>query len=164
MRLLEFLVAAGPDVPVGREGDRGGNVELRGAGRVVGAGLEPVDGAPGEEGAVHTELLGADLRLGQQVVAELQDLAGVVRVGVSQVGQQVHLLVPEVVAVIAGAGHALGRDAGNIGAGSGLGELEEVPADALLERRLARHNDVARCPVLTVVVLALGEDLAADRF
>ena len=159
---LELGVPAGPDVPVGREGDRGGDVELRRAGRVVGAGLESVDGAPGEEGAVDAEFLGADLGLGQEVVAEFQDLAGVARVGVGQVGQQVHLLVPEVVAVVAGAGHALGRDAGHIGAGRGLRELEEVPADALLELGLARQHDVARAPVVAVVVLALGEDLA-DR-
>ena len=36
-------------------------MELRGAGGVIGAGLEPVDSAPRDEGAVNAQLLGADL-------------------------------------------------------------------------------------------------------
>jgi hypothetical protein len=58
----------------------------------------------------------------------------------------VDLCVPEVVALIAAAGDALGRHAEALGAGGRLHELEEVEADRLLDVRGAVDLDVRAAP------------------
>ena len=142
----EVLVAAGRDVLAQRVGDVGVDVVLRGAGGVVGRRLLAVDRAPREERAALGEVLRAPAGRVQHVVAEAQRAAGHRRRGVGQERQHVDLGVPEVVAAVAGAGHPLRRHAGLLGPGGRLRDLEEVPADRLLQRRLAVHHDVRPRP------------------
>ncbi len=157
--VAEGVIPAGPHVAVGGERDGRRDVELRGAGCVVGTCFEAVDGSPREKCAVNAEFLGADPCIRQHVMPELKDLAGTLRVGVGQVRQEVDLLVPEVVPFVAGAADALGRDAGDVCACRGLRQLEQVPADGLLQFRLPAHHDVRGGPVIAVMLLAFGEDV-----
>ncbi len=121
-------------------GDVGVDVVLRGAGGVVGRGLLAVDRAPREERARLRQLARATAgrveHAGSGTAARSRAIR---RRGVGEERQDVDLGVPEVVALVAGAGDALGRDAGLLGAGAGLRELEQVPADRLLDRRGGRR-------------------------
>src|SRR5699024_3414922 len=93
-------------------------------------------------------------RLGQQVRAEAQRVARPARLGEGQERDHIDLAVPEVVALVAGAGHALGGDAPLVRAGRGLRQLEQAPAGGLLGRGLAGQLDVRAAPeVLEVLTL-----------
>ena len=105
----EVVVAGGADVLAQRVGDVGVDVVLRGAGRVVGRRLLAVDGAPREERAALGQLVGAAPRGVEQRVAEPQRVPRRPRDRVGEERHHVDLGVPEVVAAVAGAGHALRR-------------------------------------------------------
>ena len=91
---------------------------------------------------------------------EPQHVAGDDRRRVAEERQHVDLAVPEVVAAVARTAHALGGDAAAVGAGGGLGELEEVPPGRLLQGRLAGDLDVGPLPVVVEPGALLGEELA----
>ena len=77
--------------------------------------------------------------------------------GVGEQRQHVGLGVPEGVAVVAGAGQALGGDRPALAAGARLEGVEEAEADRLLELGVAVELDVGALPEV-VEVLALGGD------
>ena len=96
--------------------------------------------------------------------AEVEDLARPARAGVHQERDDVDLGVPEVVALVAAAGHALGRHAQALGARRGLHEVEEVEAHGPLELGRALDLDVAALPERGHVprVLALDRLVAVE--
>ena len=94
-------------------------------------------------------------RLRQQIRAEAQRVAGPARLGEGQ-ERDVDLRVPEVVALIARAGDALGGDPPLVRAGRGLRQLVQAPAGGLLLRWLPGELHIgARPEVLEVLVLRL---------
>ena len=104
------VVAGGRDVLAEGVGDVGVDVVLRGAGRVVRGRLVAVDRAPREQGAALADLARPAAGLVEHPQRELEQRCARRR-GVGQERQHVDLGVPEVVAFVAGAGQALGRDA-----------------------------------------------------
>ena len=139
-------VARDAVVLVHRVGDVGVDVVLRGAGRVPRRGLLAVDRAPRIERARVADLLGAAARRAEHPDAEVERLPGPLGVRVDEERQDVDLGVPEVVALVAVAGHALGRHAEALAARRGLQQLEEVEAHGLLEVGRALEPDVAAAP------------------
>ena len=83
----------------------------------------------------------------EQAAAEAQHLLGAARVRMDEEGDDVDLGVPEVVALVAAPGHALGGYAEALAAGRRLQELEQVEAHRCAAgpgRRTARCRSVAR--------------------
>ena len=140
----EVDVAGGVQVPLEGVDHRGVDVVLGGAGGVVRRGLLAVDGPPRVERPELAQLGGPLAGRVEHLPPEAEQLAGGVGVGEGQERQDVDLGVPEVVAVVATAGHALGGDPLLVGPGRRLGELEQVPADRLLGGVVALD---ARCRV-----------------
>ena len=124
----------GVDVAAHGVGDVGVEVVLGGAGLEVPGRLLAVDGPPGEDGTRVAEGGGALTGLVEHRVAEPEQVAGDPRLGVGEERQHVHLAVPEVVAVVPPAAEPLGGNPGPLRAPGRLGQLEQVPADGLLER------------------------------
>ena len=139
-------VAGDAVVLVHRVGDVGVDVVLRGAGRVPRRGLLAVDRPPRVERARVADLLRAAARGAEHPDAEVERLPGPLGVRVDEERQDVDLGVPEVVALVAVAGDALGRHAEALAARRGLQELEEVEAHGLLEVGRAVEPDVAAAP------------------
>ncbi len=79
-------------------------------------------------------------------MSKAQSVPSRLRVGVDQKRHHVAFGVPKVVPAVSIARHALGGDAVAAGAGSGLGQLEDVPPHGLLHRRLADDGDVGVLP------------------
>ena len=144
--LEEVVVARNVDVLAQGVGDVGVDVVLRGAGRVVGGRLTAVDRPPGEERAflVHfARPLPARLvkAVGAARRSRFWAMRGVVY---DEERKQVDLRVPEVVALVAGAGQALRRDADTFGARRRLADVEQVEADRPLPLRIVAAR---RCPL-----------------
>ena len=146
-------VTANVDVAADGVGDVGVEVELGGAGEVIGRRLVAADRAPREQGTPQIQLAGATPRLVQHAVAEPKQVAGDARLGVGEERQHPRLGVPEVVAVVGVAGQALGRDSRSFGAPRRLGEVEQVPAHRLL------HADRVPFSVLERHVCPLPESI-----
>ena len=127
-------VAAGVDVLHQGVGDVGVDVDLRRTGGVVGRGLLAVDRAPREERSALGHLAGAGLGCGQHPSTELQGVPSAGRRGVGQERGHIDLGVPEVVTLVARTRHTLRGHPLLVGAGTGLGQGEEVVADRLLQR------------------------------
>ena len=158
----ELLVAGGQRVAPHGVADVSVDVVLRGAGLVVGTRLLAVDRPPREQCAALAEDLGPFAGVVEHRVPEPQQVPGRAGQCVGQERQDVDLGVPEVVALVAAAGQALGGDAGALGPGGRLQQLEQRPAHRLLDDRVARHLDVAALPRLRVpVALLLVETLEA---
>src|SRR5215217_4679496 len=84
------------------------------------------------------------------------------RLGVRQQRQDIDLGVPEVVALIARSGLALGRDADPFGPPGRLGHLVEVPPDGLLEPHRVDpglHADVGAVPEAVQMRTLAGQEL-----
>ena len=122
--------------------DVGVDVVLRGSRSVVGGGLLTVDGAPREQRTLLAEHLGPFPGLRQQADPVAQGVAGDPGGRVGQEGNQIDLGVPEVVSLVSGTGHPLGGDAELVGTGRRLGQLEQAPANCLLDGRLTAHLDI----------------------
>ena len=128
--------------------DVGIDVVLGGTCSVVGRSLLTVDGAPREKRPLLAEHLSTLLRLRQQADAVPQGVTSHSRGGVGQEGHQVHLGVPEVMPLVPRPRDPLGRDPELIGSGRGLGQLEQAPADGLLDGGLPAHLDIRVGPEL----------------
>ena len=122
--------------------DVGVDVILRGSRRVVGRSLFTVDGAPREQRSLLAEHLGTFPGLWQQTDPVAQGVACDPGGRVGQEGYQVDLGVPEIVSLITGTGHPFGGDSELIRASRCLGQLEQTPADGLLNAGLATHLNV----------------------
>ena len=142
----QFLVAGHLDVLAQCVGDGGVDVVLGGPGRPVGTRLLAVDRPPGEERPSQRQLPGPLAGLVQHRVAVPEEVSGEGRVGVDEERQHEDLGVPEVVAVVGLAGHALGGDAGPVEVGRCLVQLEEHPAQSLLDGRVGADLDVGLLP------------------
>jgi hypothetical protein len=129
----EAAVVARVNVSADRVRDVRIDVVLRGARLVVRRRLLAVDRAPREHRAALAELARPGARRVEHAVAEAQEVPGDARLRVREERQQVHLDVPEVVALVAATGQPLRRDPGTLGAPRRLGDLEEIPADRLLD-------------------------------
>ena len=156
-------VTAHVGVLADREGHVRVDVVLRRAGSVVGRSLLAVDGAPGEEGAALGHLLRPLPRLVEHRDPEPQRAPRQPRVGVGEERDEVDLGVPEVVALVAGAGDALRADAGAVRPGRCLRQLEQAPAHGLLQRGLAVQLHVGARPVVVEPVLLLDLDGLASH-
>ncbi len=156
-RSMKSVVAGGAHVLAQGERDVGVDVVLSGAGGVVRRGLLAVDRPPGKQRTALGQVLRAATGGVEHVVAEPQRAPRHLRRGVGQERQDVDLGVPEVVAAVPGTADALRRDAGLLGPGGGLGQLEEVPAHCLLDRRLTDDLDVGACPVPVQPGALIGE-------
>jgi pimeloyl-ACP methyl ester carboxylesterase len=98
----------------------------------------------------------------QAGVAVLQQLARDLRLGVQEEREDVDLGVPEIVAFVALAGHALGGDVGLAVAAHRLQQVELVEAHALLQRVVAGDLDVGLGPeVGQVAACAAAQRLEA---
>ena len=91
------------------------------------------------------DLLGAAAGGAEHPDPEVERLARPLGVRVQE-REHVDLRVPEVVALVAVAGHALGGHAVTLAAGGRLQQLEEVEADGLLELGRALELHVAAAP------------------
>jgi len=132
------------------------DVVLGGARGVVRGRLLAVDRAPREQRPLLGQFPGPAPGRGQHPDPEPQRVAGDLGVGVRQERHQVDLGVPEVVALIARAGHALHPDAAAVAAGRGLGQLEQAPPDGLLDLRLAGQLHVGVGPEVGQPLTLLG--------
>ena len=92
-----------------------------------------------------------------------EDVARRVRRRVGQRLQHERLGVPERVTVVAGARQALRRDRAQLGATSGLQQLEEGEAQRLLQRRVAVDLDVRGLPEVVEVRALRRADLVPAR-
>ena len=90
-------------------------------------------------------------------MAEVEQVAGGVGIGVRQQRHHVDLGVPEVVTVVAVGRDPLGGDAASVDLRRGLRHLEQVPADRLLGRVVAVDGDVGARPEPVEPRLLLGE-------
>jgi hypothetical protein len=129
----ELVVAADLRVAPHRVDDVGVDVVLGRAGLVVRRGLLAVDCAPCEQRAALAELSCALARLRQHAVPEAEEVAGDARLRVGQERQHVDLGVPEVVALVRLPGESLRGNPRALRPPRRLGDLEEVPADRLLD-------------------------------
>jgi hypothetical protein len=153
----EVEVAGRQQVQADRIGDVGIDVVLGGAGRVVGRALLAGDGAPGVERALLMRHLARPLaRLGQAVVAVLQQRARDLRAREQEEGEDVDLGVPEIVAFVALPRHALGGDIRPAVAPDRLQQVELVEAHALLQGVVAVDADVGLVPEAGQPVGLLG--------
>ena len=149
-----------PVVLVQRVRDVRVDVVLRGARRVPRRRLAAVDRAPRVQRAAMAHLGRPLARRAQHPAAELQHLPRPLRARVDEERDDVDLRVPEVVALVAAAGDALGRDAVALGARGRLQQLEQVEADRPLELRRALDLDVA---ALARTLSTCARVLALDR-
>ena len=90
-------------------------------------------------------------------MAPAQRVAGGVRRGVGQDGQDEGLGVPEGVPVVAGPGQALGGDRAPLAAGARLQGVKEREAHRLLELGVAFQLDVGALPEVVQVAALVGE-------
>ena len=98
----------------------------------------------------------------ERLVAPAQRVGGGPRLGVGEHREHVRLGVPERVAVVAGAGQALGRDRAALGPRAGLQRVEEREPHGLLELPVAVDLDVGVRPeVVEEVALALQQRFPA---
>ncbi len=134
-------------------------VVLRCAGGVVRRCFLAIDGAPRIQRPVLAQLAGALARRGEHLPPEADHLARRLGPGIGEERRDVHLGVPEVVAVVAAAGDPLGGDALFLSARRGLTELEQVPAQRLLRAIVAAQLHVAALPELVEPLALLGEQL-----
>ena len=141
------------------------DVVLRGAGGVARRRLLAGDRAPGEQRAAVVELAGASAGGVEHADPKREHVARLLRARVREERRDVDLGVPEVVALVAVAGDALGRDAVAPGAGGRLQEREEVEADRALEPGLALDLDVGVAPEVLggVALVALDRVVAGFR-
>ena len=93
----------------------------------------------------------------QGAVPPAQRVRGRVRLGVGEHRQHERLGVPEGVAVVAGAGQALGRDRPLLGPGPGLQHVEQREADRLLDLGVPLDLDVGAGPEVVQVLALLGQ-------
>ncbi len=126
--------------------------------RVPGGGLLARDRPPGVERAAVADLARAAARGLEHPAAEGEHLPRPLRARVREERDDVDLRVPEVVALVAAAGHALGRDAVALAARGGLHEREEVEADRLLDAGRSGDLDVRALPERRDVRRVLGLD------
>ena len=144
----EAEVAGDAHVVEERVGDVRVDVVLRGAGGVPRGRLLAVDRAPREPRRTMSDLARPGAGGLQHPAAEVEHLARPVRVRVDEERDDVDLGVPEVLALVAAAGHPFGGDAEALVAGGRLHQREEVEADGLLDLRRALDLDVAAPPEL----------------
>ena len=155
---LELLVVGGGLVADDRVGDVGADVERGGAGRPVARALLAVDRPPGERRAPQPELSSARSRARSSVAWRQRSASrGGVRRGVGEHRQDERLGVPEGVAVVAGAGQALGGDRPPLGPGARLQHVEEREAHRLLQLGVALELDVGALPEVVEVVALVGD-------
>ena len=107
-------------------------------------------------------VFGALEREVERLVAPAQRVGGGVRLGVGEHREHERLGVPERVAVVAGAGQALGRDRAALRPRARLERVEEREADGLLELAVAVDLDVGARPEV-VEVLALRPAAASSQ-
>ena len=96
-------------------------------------------------------------------MAPAQRVGDGARPAVREHRQHERLGVPERVAVVAGAGQALGRDRPLLAARAGLERVEQREADRLLELGVALELDVGRVPEVVEVRALLGEQPVPAR-
>jgi hypothetical protein len=128
----------------------------------VGRGLLAVDGPPREQRPPLAQFTGPLPGPIEHAVPEAQQVPGDPRLGVRQQRQDIDLGVPEVVALIARSGLALGRDADPFGPPGRLGHLVEVPPNGLLEPHrvdLGLHADVGAVPEAVQLRTLAGQEL-----
>ena len=152
---LERMVVGRGLVAADGIGDVRADVEGGRSRRPVSRALPSVDRPPGKRRALEPQELGPVARQAQGRVAPAQRVAGGVRRGVGQDGQDERLGVPEGVSVIAGAGQALGGDRAPLAPGARLQGVKEREAHRLLELGVAFELDVGALPEV-VQVFALG--------
>ena len=145
---VELLVQGGVVVPDDGVGDVGVDVEGRRPRRPVARRLLAVDRAPREGRSAHAQLRGPRPGHLQGRVPPAQRVPGRARRGVGEHRQDVGLGVPERVAVVAGAGEALGRDRLALTAKTGLQDVEHADPHGLLHLVVALDLDVGLVPVL----------------
>ncbi len=155
----EVDVAGRLEVPAEGEHHRRVDVVLRRAGGVVRRCLLAVDRPPRIQRPDLAHLAGTGARRVEHRPAEPDHLARRLLVGVGEERHDVHLGVPEVVAVVAAGAHALGGDALLLGARRRLGELEEVPTHRLLVAFVATEFDVGGRPERIEPLGLLGEQV-----
>jgi hypothetical protein len=143
---LELLVVRGVEVVHDRGGDVGVDVEGGRARRPVARAFLAVDGPPRERRALEAEGGRARTRGVQGHGPPAQRVRHGGRVRVRQHGEHERLGVPERVAVVPGAGEALGRDRPLLGAGAGLQDVEEPEPDGLLDLHVTVDLDVRALP------------------
>ena len=127
-------------------GDVGVDVVLGGAGDVARGCLLPGDRAPREQRAAVVELARPFAGGVEHADAKREHVARMLRARVREERCDVDLGVPEVVSLVAVAGHTLGRDAVATDAGGRLQQLEEVEPDGALERAGTFDVDVRLVP------------------
>ncbi len=154
----EFHIAGGIEVSPQREDDGRIDVVLGRACCVVGRGFFAVDGPPGVQRAAFAEHRRTSTSGIEHLPTEADHLSGSFGVVVREEGRDVHLGVPEVVAVVAAGRDRLRGDSLLMCARRSLGELEEVPAERLLVRVVAAQLDVRRLPELVEPLTLLGDE------
>ncbi len=128
-----FVIVARFHVQLDGIGDIGVDVVLRGTSREVGRAFLAGDGTPRVQRAARMRHLARPLAgLRQAGVTVLQQLARDLRLRVQEEREDVDFRVPEIVALVALARHALGRDIGLAVAAHRLQQMELVEVDALL--------------------------------
>ena len=163
MRAQEIDVTGGRHVAIDGVRHIGIDVVLGGAGGIVGGGLLAVDRAPRVERASLAHHLGR--ACGRRAGSGAGSGAGrrrrrdACRPAVAHI----HLGVPEVVAVVAVGGDPLGGDPALADLGRGLGQLEQVPPNRLLRRRVAVDRDVGALPEGVEPGAMLGDDGVPSR-
>ena len=154
----EVDVSGGLQVAAQCEHDGRVDVVLRGARGVVRRCFLAVDRPPREE-CPDLAHLGRPLFGGaEHRPPEPDHLARRLLVGVGEERHDVHLRVPEVVAVVAAPGDTLRGDALLVRARRRLSELEDVPADRLLRLVVAAQLDVGRRPEAVEELTLFGEE------
>ena len=147
----EGLIVGRRQVAGDRVGDVGVDVKGGGAGRPVARALVAADRPPGEGGALQAQ--GPRPVAGQleRPLAPAQGVGGGGRRRVGEHREHEHLGVPERVAVVAGAGQALGRDRALLTARAGLQRVKEGEAHRLLQLGVTLELDVGVRPELIQV-------------
>mgnify|MGYP000895072032 CR=1 FL=1 len=93
----------------------------------------------------------------EHVVPVSQETLGDVRRRIGEKRHDIDLGVPEVVAVVATAGQALGRDAVTFHSRRSLEQLKEVEADGLLQHRSTADHDIAPGPEVLYELTLVGK-------
>ncbi len=129
-----------------RQGDGGVQVHGRGTRRPIGRDLMPIDGAPGEGCAFHSQGPGTLPGRLKGRGPPLQQMRSALRVQQRQCRRDEPLDIPEGVPAVARAGECFGSYRCLVEAGCSLQNLEQVEADRQLQLSIPAHFHVRAVP------------------